>query len=50
MGAVMQGLAGKPDLAGLLHRLAGERGICPWESLSLKELVHQAASPAETTG
>lgn len=50
MGAVMQGLAGKPDLAGLLHRLAGERGMSGWETLSLKELVHQAASPAESTG
>jgi len=50
MGAVIGGLAEKPGLAELLRRLAGERGACPWEDLSLQEVVQQTSSPAETSG
>jgi membrane protein len=48
LGAVIQGLAKEPGLANLLRRLAEERGSCPWDALSLKEVVHQAATIAET--
>jgi len=50
MGAVIGGLAEKPGLADLLRRLAQERGACPWEDLSLQEVVQQTSSPAETSG
>jgi membrane protein len=50
MGTVMQGLAAEPGLANLLRHLAEERGASPWDALSLKELVHQAASPTATGG
>jgi membrane protein len=50
MGTVMQGLAAEPGLANLLRHLAEERGASPWDGLSLKELVHQAASPTATGG
>lgn len=47
MGAVIQGLAEEPGLANILRRLTEERGASPLDALSLKELVLQAASPAE---
>ena len=52
MGAVIQGLAQEPGLANLLRHLAEERGSSPWDTLSLKELVHQAmtAETAPQTG
>jgi hypothetical protein len=34
-------------LANILRRLTEERGASPLDALSLKELVLQAASPAE---
>ena len=50
MGAVMQGLVERPGLVDFLHRLAEERGACPWDNLSLQEVVQQASAPAETGG
>jgi membrane protein len=47
MGAVFQGLTQEPGLVNLLRRLAEERGSSPWDTLSLKQLVDQAAT-AET--
>jgi membrane protein len=46
VGLVTQVVAGEPGLANLLHRLAEGPGVSPWDTLSLKDLVLQASTPA----
>ncbi len=45
--ALTQAVAGEPGLANLLRRLAEGSGTSPWDNLSLKELVQQAAAERE---
>jgi hypothetical protein len=46
VGAVIQVVAEEPSLASLLRRLAEGPGTSPWDTLSLKDLVLQASTPA----
>jgi membrane protein len=46
VGALTQVVAGEPGLTNLLRRLAEGPDASPWDSLSLKDLVLQASTPA----